>query len=51
VDLNLPAQNNAAVVKHNDNGTNTLMGARFEGKKFALEISDSSGGTQPGSSE
>ena len=38
VDLSTPAQNNAAVVKNNDDGTSTLAGARFEGKKFALEL-------------
>ena len=51
VDLSSPAQNNAAVVKHNDDGTSTLAGARFEGKKFALELGDSSEGMQPGSSK
>jgi hypothetical protein len=51
VDLNLPAQNSAAVVKHNDDGTSTLAGARFEGKKFALELGDSSDGMQAGSSK
>lgn len=51
VDLNLPSQNNAAVVKHNDDGTSTLAGARFEGKKFALELGDSSDGMQAGSSK
>lgn len=51
VDLNLPSQNNAAVVKHNDDGTSTLAGARFEGKKFALELGTSSDGMQAGSSK
>ena len=51
VDLSSPAQNNAAVVKHNEDGTSTLAGARFEGKKFALELGDSSEGMQPGSSK
>ena len=51
VDLSSPAQNNAAVVKHNDDGTSTLAGARFEGKKFALELGDSSDGMQAGSSK
>jgi hypothetical protein len=51
VDLSSPAQNNAAVVKHNDDGTITLAGARFEGKKFALELGDSSDGMQAGSSK
>jgi hypothetical protein len=51
VDLSSPAQNNAAVVKRNDDGTTTLAGARFEGKKFALELGDSSEGMQAGSSK
>ena len=44
VDLSAAAQNSAAVVKRNDDGTATLAGARFEGKKFALELGESSDG-------
>jgi hypothetical protein len=51
VDLKTPSQNNAAVVKTNDDGTSTLAGARFEGKKFALELGDSGDGMQAGSSK
>lgn len=51
VDLNAPSQNTAAVVRRNDDGTSTLSGARFEGKKFALEIGESSDGMQAGSSK
>ena len=51
VDLKTPAQNNAALVKNNDDGTSTLAGARFEGKKFALDLDDSSDGIQAGSSK
>jgi hypothetical protein len=51
VDLNTPSENNAAVVKTNDDGTSTLAGARFEGKKFALELGDSGDGMQAGSSK
>jgi hypothetical protein len=51
VDLNTAAVNSAAVVKHNDDGSSTLAGARFEGKKYALELGDSSEGMQPGSSK
>ncbi len=51
VDLSLPAPNNAALVKRNDDGTSTLAGARFEGKKFALELGDASDGMQAGSSK
>jgi len=51
VDLNSPAPNSAAIVKMNGDGTSTLAGARFEGKKFALEIGESSDGMQAGSSK
>jgi hypothetical protein len=51
VDLNSPSQNSAAVVTLNGDGTSTLSGARFEGKRFALELGDSSEGTQAGSSK
>jgi len=51
VDLKSPAQNDAAVVTRNDDGTTALAGARFEGKKFAIELGDSSEGMQAGSSK
>jgi len=51
VDLSSPSQNSAAVVTRNGDGTSTLSGARFEGKRFALELGDSSEGTQAGSSK
>jgi hypothetical protein len=51
VDLNSPAKNSAAIVTRHDDGTSTLAGARFEGKKFALELGDSSDGMQAGSSK
>jgi hypothetical protein len=51
VDLNTVAQNSAAVVQRNADGSNTLTGARFEGKKIALELGESSDGMQPGSSK
>jgi hypothetical protein len=51
LDLTKPSQNNAALVKTNDDGTSTLAGARFEGKKFALDLSDSGDGMQAGSSK
>ncbi|PYX51504.1 MAG: hypothetical protein DMG79_02915 [Acidobacteria bacterium] len=41
----------AAIVTRNDDGTSTLAGARFEGKKFALELVDSGDGMQAGSSK
>ena len=51
VDLPAASANNAAVTKKNDDGTSSLAGVRFEGKKFALEIGDSSDGMQAGSSK
>src|SRR5271163_487358 len=36
VDLQAPAQYNAALLKNNEDGTSTLTGARFEGKKIGL---------------
>jgi hypothetical protein len=50
VDLPSPSNTNAAVVKKNDDGSNTLAGVRFEGKKFALELGESDG-MQAGSSK
>ena len=51
VELNVAAQNNSAVIRKNEDGTTSLTGARFDGKKFALELGESSGGTEAGSSE
>jgi hypothetical protein len=50
VDLPAAADNNAAVLMKNADGTSSLSGARFEGKKFALEISES-GSMDGGSSK
>jgi len=38
VELQQNAANNAAVTKDGGNGTTELSGARFQGKKYALEI-------------
>ena len=51
VDLTAPSSNDAAVVSRNDDGTTTLSGARFQGKKYALELGQSSDGMQAGSSK
>ena len=52
VDLSTPAANNdAAIVKKNGDGTSTLAGARFEGKKYALELGEAGDGMQAGSSK
>jgi len=51
VDLGAPAPNNAAVITKNSDGSATLSGARFEGKKFAIELGEASDGMQAGSSK
>lgn len=51
VDLQSPAQNSAAVVTRNNDGTSALSGARFEGKKYALQLGDASDSMQAGSSK
>ena len=51
VDLSAPAQDNAAVVNKSDSGSNTLTGARFAGKKYALEIGESTEAMQAGSTK
>jgi hypothetical protein len=51
VNLDNAPSNNAAVVRRSEDGTNTLSGVRFEGKKIALEIGDSSDNMQSGSAK
>ncbi len=51
VDLATTSANSAALLKTNSDGTTTLIGARFAGKKFALELGDSGDGMQAGSSK
>jgi hypothetical protein len=51
VDLDKAPSNNAALLKQNSDGSTTLSGARFQGKKFALELGESSDGMQAGSSK
>ncbi len=46
VELSENAPNSAAVTRDNGNGTSALSGARFEGKKYAIEIGESSEGMQ-----
>jgi hypothetical protein len=50
VELQSPPSNDAAVVRHNESGPNTLSGIRFGGKKFSLEIGEASDNLQPGGS-
>ena len=51
VDLNAPAVNTAAVIKSNDDGSKSLVSARFEGKKYSLELGSASEGGQAGSAK
>ena len=51
VDLDQAPSNNAALLKQNSDGSTTLAGARFQGKKFALELGEASDGMQAGSSK
>jgi hypothetical protein len=51
VDLNQSSASNAALLKQNSDGTTTLAGVRFQGKKFALDLGEASDGMQAGSSK
>jgi hypothetical protein len=51
VDLSSAPDYDTAVVKKSGDGVNMLTGVRFGGKKFALELGESSGGMPTGSSE
>ena len=51
VDLETASNSNATVIRRNDDGTNSLTGLRFGGKKFALEVGEASDGMQSGSSK
>jgi hypothetical protein len=50
VELDSPAGNNAVVTLKHDDGTSSLTGLLFRGKKFSLELGESSDGMQAGSS-
>jgi len=51
VDLSAPAGSDAAITERNDKGPNTLKGARFEGKKYAIELGTTGSDMQAGSSK
>jgi hypothetical protein len=51
VDLSSASNNNAAVTHKNEDGSSSLTGLRFEGKKIALEVGPSSDSMQAGSSK
>jgi len=44
VELPAPADYNAAVTKTGSDGSSTLQGVRFQGKKYALDLSGSGDG-------
>jgi hypothetical protein len=50
VELQTPANNDAAVTHENGSGPNTLTGVRFQGKKTALELGDATMSMQGNSS-
>jgi hypothetical protein len=51
VELPTPAANDAAVTMKNGSGPSSLAGLRFQGKKFALDLSEGSDTMQAGSSK
>ena len=51
VDLGAAPSNSAAVTRTNSDGSSSLSGARFGGKKIALEFGEASDGMQAGSSK
>ena len=51
VDLQTASNSDATVIRRNDDGTNSLTGVRFGGRKFALEVGEASDGMQGGSSK
>jgi len=51
VDLSATSSMNAAVLKQNGDGSTSLAGARFQGKKWGLDLGDTSDGMQAGSSK
>jgi len=50
VDLQAAPQSDATVTRHNNDGSSSLAGVRFEGKKFAIEVPEG-GEMQAGSSK
>lgn len=50
IDLNAASQNDVALVRTGEDGSRSLAGVRFQGKKVGLDIGESSDGMQSGSS-
>lgn len=51
VDLTAAPPSDATVTRHNNDGSSSLAGVRFEGKKFAIEVPEANDGMQAGSSK
>jgi len=51
VDLDKPSDSDAAVTRKDESGSRSLTGVRFHGKKFALELAESSDAMQAGASK
>lgn len=51
VDLDKASSNDSAILKQNGDGSTTLAGVRFQGKKYALDLGEASDGMQAGSSK
>lgn len=51
VDLSTAPNGNAAITRTNSDGSSSLSGVRFGGKKIALEFGEASDGMQAGSSK
>jgi uncharacterized protein YfaP (DUF2135 family) len=51
VDLDKPAASDSVVFTTGANGSNTVAGVRFNGKKYALDLSGSGDGLMGGSSK
>jgi hypothetical protein len=49
VQLSSPSGENAALVRKNDDGTSSLAGVRFAGKRYSLNLDGSSAAMQAGS--
>jgi hypothetical protein len=51
VDLEKASNNDSALLRQNGDGSTTLAGVRFQGKKYALELGEAGDGMQAGSSK
>jgi hypothetical protein len=51
VELGAPSANDAAVMRQNGSGPDSLAGIRFQGKKFVLELGQASDAMPTGSSK